>query len=143
MSKVYVPWASSAAARNVMRANRKRDTGPELHIRRALHALGFRFNVARRPWGRGSPVVDILFPRKRLAIFVDGCFWHGCSVHYAVPRVNTLYWKPKIERNRKRDAEDECVLRSAGWTVVRIWEHESTEVAVARIVETVQQLIER
>lgn len=114
-----------------MRANRGRDTGPELRIRRALHALGYRYQVDhplvidRRRRG------DIVFTQRRIAIFIDGCYWHGCPEHHVVPRTNRAFWLAKISANRERDRDTDDRLREAGWTVCRHWEHEDP-VAVVR-----------
>lgn len=134
MSGERVSWASSAAARATMRANRGRDTGPELRIRRALHALGYRYRVDhplvidRRRRG------DIVFTRRQIAIFIDGCYWHGCTEHHVAPRANGAFWRAKISANRQRDRDTDARLRAAGWTVVRHWEHEETEEVVANLV---------
>jgi DNA mismatch endonuclease (patch repair protein) len=122
-----------------MRGNRSRDTGPELALRRALHRLGLRFWVQRRlPPVKTS--ADIVFPRLRLAVFVDGCFWHGCSEHYRPARSNADYWAIKIARNAWRDRRNDALLRAAGWTVVRVWEHEPVEVAASRVRSEVNRL---
>src|SRR5688572_15588767 len=89
-------WASSAAVRSVMQGNRKRDTSPEVALRRAVHALGLRYRVACRPLETKRWTADLLFTRARVAVFVDGCFWHGCPVHFTAPRTNAGYWSPKI-----------------------------------------------
>jgi len=99
---------------------RSRDTVPEMKLRRALWASGLRFQVAvRLP---GCP--DVVFTRVRLAIFVDGCFWHGCPIHGTRPKSNVAYWSPKIEGNIARDVRTTMALVAAGWRVMRIWEHE-------------------
>ena len=118
------PQPSTAAATNVMRANRKTDTKPEIRLRSELHRRGLRFrkNVAPAIEGRRI-VVDIVFPRPRLAVFVDGCFWHSCPDHGTEPRSNSWYWAPKLRRNVQRDDNSTLRLRSAGWRVIRVWEH--------------------
>jgi DNA mismatch endonuclease (patch repair protein) len=124
-----------------MRANRRRDTSPEIAIRRALHAQGFRFRVdlAIRP-GPGRLVrPDVIFTRAMVAVFIDGCYWHGCPEHgRRVSGANAFYWGPKIARNQERDAEQTARLECAGWRVIRIWEHEDTKEAVQRIADAVQ-----
>lgn len=112
-----------------MRANRGRDTGPELALRRAIHARGLRYFVNRRPVSRVRRTADLVFPRARLAVFVDGCFWHGCPVHHTVAKANADFWADKVTRNRERDAETNRLLADEGWTVLRIWEHVPTEEA--------------
>jgi DNA mismatch endonuclease (patch repair protein) len=134
----YQPWATSPAVRQVMRGNRKRDTRPELLLRRALHALGLRYRVASRPLPDRPWTADIVFLRAKIAVFVDGCYWHGCPDHYSPPRTNAGYWGPKIERNRQRDTLVDAELQAAGWTCVRIWEHEANEVAVAAVFAAVR-----
>ena len=107
-----------------MRANRRRDTGPELAVRRLLHARGLRYRVDHPlPFDRRRRA-DVLFPRVRVAVFIDGCFWHGCPKHGTSPRANAEFWRAKIERNRERDADTDRRLREAGWAVLRFWEHE-------------------
>lgn len=127
-------WASSEGIRRSMVANRGRDTSPELNLRRELHARGLRFFVNRRPVPGLKRTADVVFPRSRIAVFVDGCFWHGCPVHYTAPRTNGEYWAAKVNSNRERDIETTRALELEGWRVIRIWEHESVESA-ARLVE--------
>ncbi len=127
-------WASSPAARATMRANRGRDTGPELRIRKALHALGYRYRtdhplaIDRRRRG------DIVFTRLRLVVFIDGCFWHGCPEHHVTPRTNRGFWRAKISANRERDRDTDDRLRAAGWTVIRHWEHEEPRTVVESLI---------
>jgi DNA mismatch endonuclease (patch repair protein) len=119
-----------------MQANRRRDTVPELALRSVLHAAGYRYRCDYRidlvSGRRVRP--DIVFTRRRIAIFVDGCFWHSCPQHGVSPRTNASYWGPKLAGNRARDARNTVELGEAGWTVLRIWEHESIEDAFARVV---------
>ncbi len=117
-------WASSPATRASMQANRGRDTEPELIIRRRLHALGLRFRVSTRPVPTVRRTADIVFPRWKVAVFIDGCFWHGCTEHYQAPVRNSDYWSRKVARNRARDLDTDNALRAAGWQPIRIWEHE-------------------
>lgn len=117
-----------------MQANRRRDTAPELALRSALHRAGFRYRCDFRidlPGGRVRP--DIVFTRRRVAVFVDGCFWHCCPEHGSKPSVNQSYWSPKLARNMERDARNTAWLTEAGWTVVRIWEHEDVASAMGRV----------
>ena len=113
-----------------MVANRRRDTSPELAVRRSLHALGLRYRVDFAPLG-GRRRADIVFTRQRIAVFIDGCFWHGCPDHATIPKRNASYWVPKLRRNIERDRETDSLLRAAGWTVLRYWEHEDA-LSVAR-----------
>jgi DNA mismatch endonuclease, patch repair protein len=119
-----VSWASSEAIRRTMLACRNRDTRPEKILRSLLHASGLRFRVCTRPISEVRRTADIVFTRVRVAVFVDGCFWHGCPQHYKVPRTNTEYWVEKITGNQNRDEHTNKLLQDAGWTVVRVWEHE-------------------
>lgn len=122
-----------------MRANRRRDTSPELEIRRRIHAAGLRYRVdaAVLPGDRRRRV-DIVFTRRRIAVFIDGCFWHGCPEHFVYPKANADYWGLKIARNRERDAETNLRLRNEGWMVLRYWEHEDPGEVSAAIVAKVR-----
>ena len=102
----------------IMSRIRGKDTKPEMVVRRALHAHGFRFRLHRRDLP-GTP--DIVLPRWRTVVEVRGCYWHGHRCQKRVPKTNTSYWLPKIERNRERDAENEAALRALGWYVIIIW----------------------
>jgi DNA mismatch endonuclease (patch repair protein) len=130
-------WASSPAVRAVMRGNRKRDTRAELQLRRILHRKGLRYRVARRPLPKYPRTADIVFGGARVAIFVDGCFWHGCEEHYSPPRTNAAYWGPKIARNKARDREVDFALARAGWRTIRVWEHEDPADAASRVADVV------
>jgi DNA mismatch endonuclease (patch repair protein) len=131
---ISYPQPSTPAATAVMRGNRKRDTRPEVRLRSALHRRGLRFRVQRQV-AAGSIRVrpDVVFGPAKAAVFVDGCFWHGCPDHGTIPRNNRWYWKPKLERNRRRDKVVDEALHLAGWSVVRIWEHEGASEAVAKV----------
>lgn len=130
-------WASSAARRRVMQANRSRDTAPELEIRSRLHRRGIRFRVAARPLPDLRRTADIVHRLSKVAVFVDGCFWHGCPDHYTAPRTNGAYWIPKIETNVRRDRDTDAVLAAAGWLVIRIWEHDDPARAVTRVARAI------
>ena len=101
-----------------MRAVRTQDTPPELELRRALFRLGLRYLVHRRVVGTRP---DVVFAGARIAVFVDGCFWHGCPMHYTAPRNNAEFWRTRLEQNRARDQRNDDALRAAGWTVFRFW----------------------
>lgn len=116
-----------------MRRQRRQDTRPEVAIRRRLHAAGFRYRIGLKVPGMPRRSIDIAFTRTKTAIFVDGCFWHACPDHATWPQTNGTWWRQKLERNAARDRETDTSLRSAGWEVVRIWEHESPATAVERI----------
>ena len=121
-----------------MKANRRSDTKPELALRRALHGLGYRYRKDYRLDLDGGHRVrpDIVFTARKVAIFVDGCFWHCCPEHGSQPASNTWYWAPKLRRNVDRDRAADAALGEAGWTVIRFWEHESIESAVAEVIGT-------
>lgn len=119
------PFASSPTIHKRMSALARRDTAPEMDLRRALHRLGLRYYVHRRPLPQLSREADIVFPRAKVAVFVDGCFWHGCPQHSRrVHQTNGWYWPEKINRNKARDLDTNTTLAAAGWTVIRVWEHE-------------------
>lgn len=119
-----------------MAAQRRRDTGPEISLRKRLHALGCRFRVdfplpgSRR---RG----DIVFTRRRVVVFIDGCFWHACPLHGTTPKRNRDWWVEKLRGNVERDRRADRELLAAGWTVLRIWEHESIDAATDRVLALV------
>lgn len=129
MSGLSLPadsWASSAGRRRNMQANRSRDTAPELAVRRLLHAQGLRYRVDVRPVPEIRRRADIVFPRKKIAIFIDGCFWHGCPDHGRPTFAqNVHYWPDKIAGNQARDQETSQLLTAAGWRVLRFWEHQN------------------
>lgn len=106
-----------------MQSNRRSNTTPELAVRRLLHRSGLRYRVDFAPLGDRRKA-DIVFTRQRIAIFIDGCFWHGCPQHATHPKSNVEYWLPKLRRNIERDRETDGRLRDAGWVVLRFWEHE-------------------
>ncbi|MFG1842918.1 very short patch repair endonuclease [Micromonospora sp. NPDC049175] len=117
-----------------MKANRSSSTKPELALRRELFRQGLRYRVGLRLQLQDRKVrPDIVFPRRKIAIFLDGCFWHGCPEHGRMPSDPTGYWHAKIERNRNRDVVVDGQLKNAGWTVVRIWEHELVTEAASRV----------
>jgi DNA mismatch endonuclease (patch repair protein) len=130
-------WASSAAVRASMQANRSRDTRPELALRRAAHALGLRYRVAARPLPGVRRTADMVFPGAKVAVFLDGCFWHGCPTHHTVAVRNGEYWAQKVAKNKARDADTDRKLAEAGWTSIRIWEHEDPKAAAVQVFEVV------
>lgn len=127
------PVASSERARSRMRMVRRRDTSAELAVQAALHERAARFQVDVAPIGGLRRRADILFRRQRLAVFIDGCFWHACPQHASWPRANAAWWFAKINRNRVRDRDTDRRLRDAGWRVVRVWSHENPLRAARRI----------
>ena len=127
------PPASSPAARATMLANRGRHTRPELSVRRALFARGLRYRLHRRPLAGLRAEADIVFAREKVAVFVDGCFWHRCPEHGVLPKSNRTFWLTKLETNVARDRRSDLELFTNGWTVVRVWEHEPVHEAADRI----------
>jgi len=118
-----------------MKSNRRRDTVPERRIRSLLHGQGRRFRCDYPIEAQGYRVhADIAFPSRKVAIFIDGCFWHGCAVHGNAPRTNTSYWGPKLARNRERDLRVDGLLTSEGWRVIRFWEHTNPSEAADEVV---------
>ncbi|MDA0632263.1 very short patch repair endonuclease [Nonomuraea sp. MCN248] len=136
-------WASSDAVRAVMRANRSRDTKPELALRRAVHSLGLRYRVATRPLPSLRRTADLVFTRAKIAVFLDGCFWHGCPTHQNAVMTNSHYWSEKIRRNTLRDQDTDSKLVAAGWTSIRVWEHDDPAEAALRIADVVRGRGER
>jgi len=116
-----------------MLANRRRDTGPELALRRELHRRGLRFRVDHPPLRSLRCRADIVFTRQQIAVFVDGCFWHACPHHGNLPKANRDWWRAKLEVNVARDRRNDRALLDAGWHVIRVWEHEPTASAADRV----------
>lgn len=137
------PSASSDDARRRMRANRGRDTAPEMALRRELHRRGYRFRVDRAPLRSLRCRADLVFGRDQLAVFVDGCFWHGCPEHMSWPKANRDWWKAKIAATVARDRRNDSVLRESGWTVLRVWEHEPPQLASDLVADTLASLRNR
>jgi DNA mismatch endonuclease (patch repair protein) len=128
------PGSSSAGVSARMARARRRDTAPEVALRRELHARGLRYRVAYPIPGQRRRTIDIAFTRAKVAVFVDGCFWHGCTEHGTKPRSNSAWWQEKLAANVARDADTDRVLADLGWQVVRVWEHNSGR-KVADLVE--------
>jgi DNA mismatch endonuclease (patch repair protein) len=116
-----------------------RDTRPEVDLRRVLHRRGLRFRVSRRPLPELRSTADIVFGPAKVAVYVDGCFWHSCPDHGTRPASNETWWAEKLRRNRERDATIDRALAEAGWRAVRVWEHESADVAADRIERLVRE----
>ncbi|WP_336921487.1 very short patch repair endonuclease [Aquipuribacter sp. SD81] len=130
-----LPAVSPGRSRN-MRAIKRADTKPELRLRAALHAAGLRFRKDLRLELEGKTVrPDVVFTRRRVAVFVDGCFWHSCPIHGRAPTTNQSYWGPKLARTAVRDRAADEALGGAGWTVVRVWEHLELKEAVRLVTE--------
>jgi DNA mismatch endonuclease (patch repair protein) len=120
-----------------MKGNRSRDTRPEAAVRSALHRAGLRFTKHARPLPELRCEADVVFRRRRVAVFIDGCYWHGCPEHGRVPATNEAYWLAKLGRNVARDRRNDLALELAGWTVVRAWEHEPVVAIVQRVARAV------
>ena len=109
----------AAARSRVMSKIKSRDTSPEMALREALWHSGMRYRVQY-----GKEKIDIAFPSKKVAVFVDGCFWHSCPIHGHNPKSNLGYWKPKLEKNIERAKEKDARLKNSGWEVLHFWEHD-------------------
>ena len=120
----------------IMARIRGRDTKPEMLLRSALHRLGLRFRVNKRIEGIRA---DIVFGPSRVAVFVDGCFWHGCRRHGALPKTNQSYWMPKLAENVRRDRRQRARLKRAGWKVIKVWEHECETDAIRKRILHIQK----
>lgn len=134
MTKVP-PHPGAADSRTATRysTQRRQDTAPEHALRRALFAAGKRYRVGLKVPGRARRTMDIAFPGQKVAVFVDGCFWHACPDHGNQPKSNPEWWRVKLSANVARDRDTDQVLREAGWTVIRVWEHEVPDPAVDRV----------
>jgi len=135
------PSPSSEAALKRMRAAKPRDTAPEKALRSALHSKGLRFRIDQKPIKELNRKADIIFRSVKVAVFVDGCFWHGCPVHGTQAKANAGFWKNKIKQNQARDLDTNMRLKKAGWRVVRIWEHEDPEKVSRKIYSLVVKRI--
>jgi DNA mismatch endonuclease, patch repair protein len=107
----------------IMSRVKNRDTNLELVLRKCLWRLGLRYRLGSRLPGKP----DLVFPGAQLAVFIDGCFWHGCPIHFKLPKTNSVFWERKIGKNRERDHRVEVTLSNSGWTVLRVWEHSIRE----------------
>lgn len=122
-----------------MQANRSKNTSPELALRRLLHANGLRYRVNSRPLKSVRRTADVVFSKLRVAIFVDGCFWHACPEHYREPQTHAEYWRPKIARNLERDAEINALLEAEGWLVLRFWSHQEPGEVASTVTAEIQK----
>ncbi|MFD1505741.1 very short patch repair endonuclease [Georgenia yuyongxinii] len=116
-----------------MSTAKRRDTAAEMALRRELHSRGLRYRVAYPIPGQRRRTIDIAFTKARVAVFVDGCFWHGCPNHGTRPRSNSEWWESKLSANHARDRDTDRLLGELAWTVVRVWEHESPDSAADRV----------
>jgi DNA mismatch endonuclease (patch repair protein) len=116
-----------------------KDTEVELAVRRRLHAAGLRYRVEFPVPGMPRRRLDVAFPKAKVAVLIDGCFWHGCPQHATQPKANAAWWRSKLDRNMARDRETADHLTALGWTVLRFWEHEAPEDVAVRVAETVRR----
>ncbi|MFF2011142.1 very short patch repair endonuclease [Streptomyces sp. NPDC058195] len=123
-----------------MQAIRSRDTKPERLVRQLVHAQGLRYRVAAKPLPGLRRTADMVFRPAKVAVFIDGCYWHGCPEHYVPPRTNHGYWSEKVARNIARDRDTNQHLADAGWTVLRFWEHEPSRDCADQIILTVNRI---
>lgn len=131
---------SSPATSRRMAKVRQKGTDAEVALRQEMHRIGLRYRIDYEVQRKPRRIADVAFPGRKIAVFVDGCFWHGCPEHATWPKRNAEFWQQKIKANRKRDADTSERLRSVGWTVLRFWSHESpTEAAraIARMIAKV------
>jgi DNA mismatch endonuclease, patch repair protein len=126
-----------------MRATRQRNTKAELDLQAALDQIGLQYTVDRSPLPQLRCRADILFASERVAVFVDGCFWHGCPDHGTWPKQNGTWWRTKILKNRSRDADTDYHLQQVGWLALRVWEHDDASQAARRILEVLDHRRER
>lgn len=133
------PRASSPNVAKQMRQLRTSGTGPETALRKALYRLGLRFRIQYRLPELPRRTLDIAFPAKRVAVFVDGCFWHGCAEHRDIPASNREWWRKKIENNTKRDVDTDRRLAELDWISLRFWEHDDPAEAADRVAKTLQE----
>lgn len=124
-----------------MQRQRRRDTAAEVALRRSLHALGLRYRLHIPVPGNARRSIDIAFTRSRVAVFVDGCFWHACPEHATWPKDNEAPWRRKLEANVARDRDTDALLHAAGWSVIRVWEHENVEAAAQTIARRVRERV--
>lgn len=143
MSNAKPSWATSSATRASMRGNRSRDTKPELALRSVVHAAGLRYRVAARPVADLRRTADLVFSKAKVAVFMDGCFWHGCPVHHTKATAHAEFWAEKVARNMQRDHDTDARLIAAGWLPVRVWEHEDPIKAARHFVNLVSQRTQR
>lgn len=133
------PTPLSDVVRRRMQEQRRRDTRPEVALRRALHAAGLRYRIELPVLPSLRRRADIVFGPAKVAVFVDGCFWHMCPQHATSPKANADWWREKLDRNRERDRDTDRLLLAQGWLPVRVWEHEDMAEAAARVAEAVRR----
>ena len=139
--RARAPVASTESVRMVMESNWGGNTLPERILRSALHRTGLRFLKDFRPVREFRCTADVVFPKERVCVFVDGCYWHGCTRHFKVPRTNTAWWKEKIDSNKVRDLRQTKSLTRAHWKVIRVWEHAITPGLIGRTVAKIERTV--
>ncbi|MCA9562995.1 MAG: very short patch repair endonuclease [Myxococcales bacterium] len=122
-----------------MKSAKRRDTGPELKVRRRLFRMGFRYRVDISPVSSIRSRADLVFKAVKVAVFIDGCFWHGCPEHGTWPKQNGDWWRRKIEANQHRDWRVTEQLRDSGWLVLRFWEHQPADAIADEIADSVRK----
>ena len=137
MMSTAKPSSPGVSAR--MSRQARRDTAPEVAVRKLLHASGYRYRINERVPGMSRRTIDIAFTRAKVAVMIDGCFWHGCPEHATQPKANSEWWRKKLDRNMARDVETAEHLTAAGWTVLRFWEH----TPAADVAATVRTAVDR
>lgn len=135
-SRMAAPSAPEASRR--MQGVRQQNTSAETAVRRELHAHGLRYRVQVPVLTKPRRVADVAFIGLRVAVFVDGCFWHGCPEHATWPKANANFWRAKILANKERDLDTDRRLREAGWVVVRAWAHEAPSAVASRVIAVVR-----
>lgn len=134
------PPASSLSVRGRMSRQQRRDTKPELLVRKILHSRGIRYRIDAAPETGMRCKADLLWRGLRLAVFIDGCFWHGCPEHATRPKANEAWWAEKLDGNIQRDRRTDLQLTTHGWTVLRFWEHEQPSIVADAICATLAEL---
>ena len=137
------PQASSPDVRRRMQAVRRRDTAAELAIRSMVHGQGLRFRIDQPALPQRRRRADLVFRAARVAVFIDGCFWHSCPKHATHPKANRAWWASKLADNWRRDRQTDKDLAAAGWLVIRVWEHERPSAAANRITRVVRRRLAR
>lgn len=140
--KMRIPRTDSHTSRR-MKAVRQRNNANEREIRSNLHRIGLRFRIHAKPIAEMNRTADVLFPAAKVAVFIHGCFWHGCPKHGTWPKRNAGWWRDKIQANQVRDKHTVRVLKRAGWIPITVWEHESPQAASNRISRSVMAQLSR
>jgi DNA mismatch endonuclease, patch repair protein len=135
---VKTPAALNERVRRQMRTTRTQDTGPELRLRAELHRRGLRYRVHAGVVGLPRSRVDVLFRPTKVAVFVDGCFWHGCKTHKSVPQSNSAWWAAKLTETTMRDRRIDDCLRTLGYVVLRFWEHDDPSESAKQVMQIIE-----